>query len=263
MSEVVSTCPYCEQSATGNYCSNCGQNQQLHRLEWKYLFADLQRRWLGFDNMFYRTLRDMLLAPEEVITSMHRGIKVRYMGPVGFFFLMMTILILLYSLLGVDMLEVTKDVNNVFSGTASQKEFQNQIGQSIFSNFKVMAFVMMPFYAFGLWLIFKNKKYNFIETAVLIFYAQGLTATFTIVGVLLYKFFDVEHVILYMTPISYSFIAYVCARFYKGNAIWNFIKGFLALAIGTIALMIVGSITGFIYLMLNPQLVEKLNTVAQ
>jgi len=254
------TCPYCETETIGEYCHVCGQKQGVNRLKWRHLFEDLQKRLFGFDNNFFRTLKDLTIRPGKVIDSTIEGIRIRYIGPVGYFFLMVTIFVLLMSILDVDMFDLSKGIKStVNSGnTAEQEKLQRAVGQSIFGNFRVASFLMMPFYILGVHLIFKNKKYNFLETSVLMFYAQGHSMIFSIFAMFAYWAFSYSNAMLLVSPFSFAYMAFVCANFYQGNVIWNFIKGLLGILLGIILLMIIAMIGGIIYVIINPEVAKQL-----
>ncbi|MEP2772611.1 MAG: DUF3667 domain-containing protein [Fulvivirga sp.] len=253
-------CRNCGNEVIGNYCHNCGQKRDVHKLGWRSLFEELQKRWFGFDNNFARTVKDLTIAPKKVIGAIIDGIRVRYIGPIGYYFLLVTLFVLTISFLGIDMSEFTKDITTAFSSaeTTEQQQLQMEINQKIFSNFRLFSFLLIPFFITATWLIFKNKKYNFLESSVVTFYGQGHPMILSIIALFGYKFFDWVHIQLYVTPISYIYFAFVCANFYKGNKIWNFIKGLLVFVFGLLLFMLVVMIGAFLLAIINPELFKGL-----
>jgi len=59
------------------------------------MYHDFQARIYGLDGMFPRTLRDVTLRPGQASRTFIQGNRVKYYGPVGYFFLMITVLLLL------------------------------------------------------------------------------------------------------------------------------------------------------------------------
>ncbi|HNP18357.1 MAG TPA: DUF3667 domain-containing protein [Fulvivirga sp.] len=239
MSET--SCPNCEQEIIGAFCHHCGQKKNVYRLTWRGLFDDLQKRLFGFDNNFFRTIKDLTIRPEKVIQSNIDGIRVRYIGPVGYYFLLVTIFVLIISMLNIDMMQYTKDINSAFSSGTSEKQaaMQSTFQGTIFENFRTVGFLMAPFFIIGVWIMFRNKKYNLLENAVLVFYAQGHPMLLSFLGLFLYKFAGMTHAIAFISPIGILYFSWVCARFFKGNGIWNFIKGLLAYILGMLTLMLI------------------------
>jgi len=253
-------CRNCGNEVIGSYCHNCGQKRDVHKLGWRSLFEELQKRWFGFDNNFARTVKDLTIAPKKVIGAIIDGIRVRYIGPIGYYFLLVTLFVLTISFLGIDMSEFTKDITTAFSSaeTTEQQQLQMEINQKIFSNFRLFSFLLIPFFITATWLIFKNKKYNFLESSVVTFYGQGHPMILSIIALFGYKFFDWVHIQLYITPISYLYFAFVCANFYKGNKIWTFIKGLLVLVLGLFLFMIVVMIGTILVALISPGFLKGL-----
>ncbi len=237
----VTSCPNCNQEIIGAFCHHCGQKKNVYRLTWRSLFDDLQKRLFGFDNNFFRTIKDLTIRPEKVIQANIDGNRVRYIGPVGFYFLMVTIFVLLLSILNIDMIQYTQDINSAFSSgsNAEQTALQVSFQRTVFENFRAVGFLMAPFFIIGVWIVFKNKKYNFLENSVLVFYAQGQPMLLSFLGLFVYKFADITHAVAFVSPITILYFGWVCARFYKGNGIWNFVKGLLAYTLGMLIFMLI------------------------
>lgn len=250
-------CPHCEKETIGAYCHHCGQKQDVHRLEWRNLADDLQKRVFGFDNNYMRTVKDLTLRPGKVIEAIIEGVRVKYIGPVGYYFLMLTLFVLLVSILDIDMAEFSRTFVPE-NQDEFQKNFQQKWSESIFSNFRVFSFLLAPFFIMGVWLIFRNKKFNFLETAVVYFYGQGHTFILSIIALFIYYFAEDNNMMAYVLPLSVAYFGYSCASFYQGNKIWNFFKGILGLALGYIFFMLIFLIGMIVYLILNPELIEQM-----
>jgi hypothetical protein len=256
-----STCPNCEKEAIGTYCHHCGQKQGVQRLTWRYLLEDLQQRLFGFDNNYLRTIRDLTIRPGNVVHTIIDGVRVKYVGPIGYYFVMLTIYVLLMSFLEIDFGEMSKGLV-AEANTEFEQKFQDSLFSSIFSNFRVTSFVMAPFFIFGVWLVFRKKKYNFLETSVLYFYGQGHTMILSMIVLVIYYFSEDLNLTTYLLPVSLLYFAFVCASFYSGNAIWNFIKAILGFLLGYIILMFVFAIGMIIYILLNPEILEQMGKPA-
>lgn len=252
-----SNCPHCNNETIGSYCHHCGQNQQVQRLTWKYLVADLQEHLFGFNNKYLRTVKDLTIRPGMVAKSIISGVRVKYVGPVGYYFIMLSIYILLLSMLNVDLGEFTKPLVSE-ADSEFERNFQKNLFSSIFGNFRITSFVMAPFFILGVWLLFKNKKYNFLETSVLYFYGQGHTMILSIMAICIYYFFNDINYMSYLLPISILYFGFVCATFYSGNVVWNFIKSFLGLLLGYLILMILFMVGLIVYIFFNPEIIEQM-----
>jgi hypothetical protein len=256
--ENTTACINCESATVGTFCHQCGQKQGVARLTWTTLFSELQRRVFGFDNNFIRTAKDLTLRPNRVIETVIEGNRIRYVGPIGYYFIMITIYILLLSLLGVDMSDMMDTMNSAMNPNERKAAFQDQFNQYFMDNFRLAAFLMMPFFILGVWLIFKNKGYNFLETSVITFYGQAHPVWASIILAMIYKITGDTTSFFVMSTITYGYLLIIITVFYKGNKLWNFIKAIFSLILGFIFLLFFVVIVTIIFLVLNPEIAKEM-----
>ncbi len=251
-------CLNCGEAATAKFCSNCGQKQGVNRLTWRTVFDDLQKRLLGFDNNFLRTLKDLTIRPHVVIASSIEGVRVRYIGPVGYYFLMLTIYVLVISITGIDMAEASNNLSQSLNGDTSSEQLAIQLKWNGFvaENIRIISFVMLPFFITGVWLVFKNKGYNFLETSVITFYGQAHPIWISVMAIITVTVTGGKLPLTWLSVLSYLYLTIIITAFYKGNKIWNFIKGLLALVLGLVLLIVFAMLTGFLLAVVNPELFE-------
>lgn len=87
MSEA-SSCKSCGNAVSGLYCSACGEKvltPEDHTL--KHYLGALLNAFTFADSKFWNTLKAMVLRPGELSAAYMDGRRVKYMRPVGFFFL--------------------------------------------------------------------------------------------------------------------------------------------------------------------------------
>ena len=101
-------CVNCEQLVENNFCSHCGQRAIVKRITFREGWNDFWARVYGSDGMFPNTLRDLTIRPGKASQLFINGNRTRYYGPVGYFFLMITLLYLVGSLLDVPITEFMK-----------------------------------------------------------------------------------------------------------------------------------------------------------
>ncbi|GAA5039054.1 hypothetical protein GCM10011506_37730 [Marivirga lumbricoides] len=254
--ENSTLCINCEKSTVGKFCHHCGQKQGVSRLTWYSIFGELQKRIFGFDNNYLRTVKDLTIRPQAVINSIIEGNRVKYVGPVGYYFVMLTIYILVMSILDIDMAEMMGYVHSSINEDESQRAMQMQLNQYIGDNFRLTAFLMMPFFILGVWIIFKNKGYNFLETSVINFYGQAHPLWASIVFMFVYKITGDSTSFFVMSFITYFYLVIIITAFYKGNKLWNFIKAIISLVLGLVLLMILAMLIGFIAAIINPEMMK-------
>ncbi|TRX57558.1 DUF3667 domain-containing protein [Fulvivirga sp. M361] len=256
--ENVIHCINCNSEVSGSYCQTCGQKSGINRLTWRTLFNELQQRLFGFDNKLIRTIRDLTLRPEKVIQSTLIGIRVNYVGPVGYYFLMLTIYVLLASMLDVDLSKMMSDVNRSFNQedlSARQEQFSQDLMHVITNNFRIFSFFMLPLYIVSNRLLYRKSDLNFVEHSVIVFYAIGHPLILNNLSVVMYWMVGWAPNLI-ITFIGLFFYGWVCTSFYSGNKVFGFFKGVLAWLLGFFMLLVAFIIVAFLYVAVNPQVLE-------
>ncbi len=253
------TCINCGQAVIGKYCHNCGQKYGIKRLTWRTMFEDLQRRLFGFDNNYIRTIKDLTVRPEVVVKSIIDGIRVIYIGPIGFYFLMLTIYLLMASFLDIDMKEIMQASGESVTGeqemSTRQQQFNEDIMSKIASNFRIFSFLMVPLFSLSNKLFFRRAKMNFLEHTVVVFYGLGWPFIFSIVFLFVYAITG-WFPNFWVSAIVVLYYAWICTSVYAKNKFLGFIKGILAVMMAYLLLIIIGIIGGFIYVVINPEFLE-------
>jgi len=253
------TCINCQKEVIGKYCHTCGQKYGVVRLTWRSMFDDLQQRLFGFDNNFFRTVRDLTIRPHKVIQSILDGIRVVYIGPVGFYFLMLTVYLLLASILDVDLREMMEEAGQSMGAeeqSEGQATFNNDYLTAVSDNFRIFSFLTVPFFVLGNALFYRKLKMNLVEHSVVVFYALGWPFLTSCIFIALYRFLDFSPN-LWTTSIVVVYYAWVCTMFYSKNRILGFFKGVLVVFFSYLIMIVVIALSLFGYLLLNPDVAKQ------
>ena len=257
----MNTCINCQQVVTENFCSSCGQKNPVRKINAVNMWNDFLSRVYGFDGMFPRTLRDLTFRPGEVAREYIKGNRVRYYGPVGYFFLILTVYLILAPLLGVDISEFMQASNPVstYQQRPGQQEINRIMMNWISENMRLMTFVIALFSVFFSWLYFLKSKYNLIESSVLVFYTLGHLTWLNIIGIVIYRFSGVALNAGFSLLLTIVFLLYAYSNFYRHQAKWKVvIKGFFSLLTAYL-LMIIISVAVFTYFIAtNKELRDKI-----
>jgi hypothetical protein len=178
----------------GNFCSTCGQRASVKRITFREGWNDFWARIYGFDGMFAQTLRDLTIRPGAASRRFIDGNRVAYYGPVGYFFLMITLLYLVASLLNINLVDFLKNSGGVGlqeppkPGSGQEKLMQSTF-QLVSDNLKLISFIVIPIQAFcSRFLFFRKSNLNFTEHTVLPFYGTGHLYWLSIASLFLYSF---------------------------------------------------------------------------
>ena len=100
------------------------------------------------DTNFLRTLRDLTISPGKVGKTFVEGNRVKYIGPVGYFFLISTFFILEFSFLGVDIKEFMSATSESFAASpkleGEEAKLQSTLMEFVSNNFKIIGFLIIP-----------------------------------------------------------------------------------------------------------------------
>ncbi|MCE9620586.1 MAG: DUF3667 domain-containing protein [Planctomycetes bacterium] len=164
----------CGAETTARYCPQCGQSSGTQRITFRESLNEIVARLLEFDGKFPRTLRDLTIRPGQVAREYIAGNRVKYCTPVGYFFLMITLLLVLLSLLDLDYVEQIQSKQNAFQLSSSNARITDLMAHWIASNIKWVVFLAIPFQAFAArFLFFRRSGLNLTEHTVPLFYTTG------------------------------------------------------------------------------------------
>lgn len=154
------------------YCKSCGGKVVRNRLTIKNLFEHITETFFNYDNKLLRTLIDLFKKPEIVIGGYIKGTRKRYVNPISYVALTLTIS-------GIYMLILNKFFPNVFLemttvGVEGQQEFMTIYSDFIQKYYSFLMISLIPLYALISRLVFINRKeYNFTEHLVMAMYIMA------------------------------------------------------------------------------------------
>jgi len=258
----MSTCINCKSDVSTAFCSNCGQPNPPKKLTFGYLWYDFQSRIYGFDGMFPRTLRDLTIQPGVAAREHIAGNRVKHYGPVGYFFLMITVFLLILSMIDVNLMEfmssATKEIADTSQNQSGQLAQQKLMG-FVYDNMRTFSFLIIIPITLTAWLFFRKAGYNILEHSVLPFYVFGHTYWLTILSLLFFYFFETSPRLTIQLVISILFFAFACSNFYNHNSkVKAFFKGIAVYLIGYFLFVVMMIVFTVIYVFTNPEFMEMI-----
>ncbi|SHG16105.1 DUF3667 domain-containing protein [Flagellimonas flava] len=142
-----------------NYCNSCGAKVIRNPLTLKNVWEDVSAQVFNLDNTFLRTFKGLFSHPGEVVISFISGTRKRYMNPVGYFAIAVTLSGLMFFIL-----------RNLYGLNLAQSSI-NDVDVSgmnfVFDYQALLSYLSMPLYALMTWLLFRGKKrFNYTEHLV-------------------------------------------------------------------------------------------------
>lgn len=214
--------------------------------------------------MFPRTLRDLTLRPGQASRTYINGNRVSYYGPVGYFFLMVTLLYLIASMLDVnivDFLAANGDTGLQAPpkpGSGLDKVMQSMF-QKISDNLKALSFVVIGIQAYcSRYIFFCKQGLNYIEHLVLPLYVQGHIYWLSILSIVFYKIAGMFIANSVSFIISLVFISFSYANFFKEQGWKAFFKGFVLFITTQLIFTIVVALIAVVVIFTDPEVFEMI-----
>jgi hypothetical protein len=255
-------CVNCGVAVTSKFCAECGQPNPPKKLGLRTMWYDFQSRIIGFDGMFPRTIKDLTLRPGKASKNYVYGNRMMYYGPVGYFFLMITLWLLLASFLNIDM----KDLLSQSSSLANQPQKgtgQEQLNSLMFGliteNWKLFSFMIIPVLALVAKLFFRRSPYNLVEHAVLPLYVTGHTYWISALSLFVIKYSEDASIMLYGSLIIIPYYIFASVAFYDHQSKLKVIfKSFFVYIFSYLIYTIIFVIIIVVYVFTNPKIIEAI-----
>ncbi len=163
-------CKNCNHKFQGNFCNNCGQAADTHKLSLHYIWHDLQHGLFHFDNGIFFTIKQLLTRPGHSIREFVNGKRVRHFKPLSFVVIVATF----YGLLSHYFL------NNSFDSVPIHKTKDiigayETISRWSLSHLAYSTLILILTTTVASYLIFKKQGYNIVEHLILNTFYRGLT----------------------------------------------------------------------------------------
>ncbi len=244
---------------TYNYCNSCGGKVIRKRLTLKHLFEHLSETFFNYDNKLLRTIISLFTKPEAVICDYVDGVRKRYINPISFLGLSLTLAGLSVFLIKKFYLEYF-DLKawmmslEIFSNEYSQRALESYSTSDSMEYSSFIFSAIIPVFGIISRIVFYNKKYNLTEHIVIYIYTMSL---YSIISIL------IGQVILIIAPtyyISFIFLSYpviliyhcyVLKRIFKLSFSELLLKTFLFLVIFLLSYIIIGVISFVVGLLLG------------
>ncbi len=194
-------CKNCDQLLYDKhkFCFNCGSRWINYRLSPVSIVHEFSNKYLGSDNVFLVTIIALFRYPEDVINGYINGQRKRYVNPINFYLISLTLIGLQFFVL--------KNFAPDLLGYSEVNE-TSELGKSfldyMYDYFGLWTTFMLPAYVITGYLVFINvKHYNFSEHVIFYVYAFGLMNILTALFTPVMMYFEISFLIFHY-PYRYS-----------------------------------------------------------
>ena len=204
-----------ELVSDNDFCNRCGGKVIRNRLTFRNLFEHISETFFNYDNKLLRTLIDLFIRPEVVIGGYIDGIRKRYVNPISYFGLAIT-------LTGLYLLILNKFFPESMDYSAfaieGQEEIQKRNVGFMQEYMSIFMMLYIPIYALIARITFIGlKKFNYTELLVVLLYWQSQLSIVSAVIVIITAMFGISQGIISMVllPVMALYAAYIFKRLYK------------------------------------------------
>jgi hypothetical protein len=201
-----------------NFCPNCGAKVIRYRLTFKNLWHEVIEGFFDLDNTFFRTFIHLFTKPAEVIDGYISGIRRKYLNPISYLGIALTL-----SGLTIFLMQKVFDVNmdlDVFNQGVNPALYQKIM--PIIMDFSSLVFVLfIPIFGIAGWLTFNKKGYVYSEYLIVLLYslAHWSIVSFPIsLIVIIFAPNDYMELSTIMLPAMIAYSIYVMQRINKFTA---------------------------------------------
>ncbi len=197
-----------------SYCPDCGAKVIRNRLTVKNLWGDVIERYFNLDNTFLKTFKHLFTQPHTVIAGYIGGIRRKYLNPISYLGISITLSGLLVFFMRRNSAEMDMDI----LGTGTSMTWQTKMWDMVLDYQAIFFVLYIPMMAISGWLNFQTQKYNFSERVVIFMYTLAQYSLAIFIPSLL---------ILVIMPGNYmifSFVALIFMYAYSAYVIKNVSK---------------------------------------
>lgn len=247
-------CKNCNNSLRTDfsYCPNCGAKVVRSRLSLKNVWQDLSYQVFNLDNTLFKTFRHLFSKPEIVVESYISGTRKKYMNPISYFAIAITLSGILFFVL--------RNVYNVELTRNSFTESQTPNLDFVFDYQGLLSYIIMPIYALMTWLLFiDKKKLNYTEHLVANAYITGQTSFVQVLICLpLFGFLDVRYDIFNWVflfgIVVYQF--FVFGKIHQTRFLSTFVRGLAYLILLVIVMLALGVVIVLLAMLMGQFTIE-------
>ncbi|OXA90980.1 DUF3667 domain-containing protein [Flavobacterium hercynium] len=151
-------CKNCDQNYSGNYCNNCGQPAETHKINAHFLWHDIQHGLLHFDKGILYSFQQLFSRPGHSIREFIEGKRVKHFKPISLVVVLGTLYGILYHFF---------DINLINATSTDPKINYLKVNEFIATHFFWITIANIPLFTIGTFICFRKQGYNFIEYFVL------------------------------------------------------------------------------------------------
>lgn len=155
------TCKNCNHIYTGHYCNNCGQTAETHKLNFHFLWHEIQHGLFHFDEGILYSGKQLFSRPGHTIREFIEGKRVKHFKPISLVIVLATLYGLLYHYFHISFVESSP--NSSSETGIDVVKFNEWMG----THYAWATLLTIPLYTIGTSIAFRKQGYNLVEYFIL------------------------------------------------------------------------------------------------
>src|SRR5688572_15299459 len=219
-----STCKNCGATLSGNFCANCGQTSEIHRVTFGHFAHEFFHAFTHTDKGILLLMKELITRPGYVAKEYLDGKRKKYFKPLTFLIILSSVFALASHYSGY--YEALS-----FKSPEKMHPLHKETLELMYASGKVINLFLMPvLISFFSWIFFRKQKNNLAENLVLSSFVMGQIYIIMIVifipGHLLFPgTTQLNNNVFHILMLVYMTIAY--HQFFKNNIFLSALKSVL------------------------------------
>jgi hypothetical protein len=220
-------CKNCKALVVGNFCSNCGQNSNVDKINFRSFANEVSTTIFQVDRGFFFTFKELFIRPGFAIRDYLDGKRKDYFKPITYAIILSTFYYLISHYFGGNTFIADAILGFEEGGRGVSKE---ELGRFDFfvKNYAYTILLLLPFYSLASFVGFYKSGSNYLEHIVLNSYLIGQQAVFYSFFTVFNPLFESNYILVWVTLISSLAYAYwVFRQFFSEYKRIRFIMRYL------------------------------------
>ncbi|MCP1382256.1 DUF3667 domain-containing protein [Runella salmonicolor] len=232
-------CPDCNKIITENFCSFCGHQKSIERIDAKYAGQEILNL-VGYERGFLFTVKNLLIKPAETIKHFLYINRNTVTKPLTFLILSSVIYTLISHYLQTDVV-IDQRMKNMLGNSSVYL-----MNKWIQENYGYANLLMILPIAFFCKLLFRQYQYNFFEVVVIICFVMGEGMLILSVQQIFNYYLNSSLVDNAFYVIVFAYISWAISIVYD-KSIKNYFKALSAYLLGMISFQLITTILAVLY----------------
>lgn len=212
-------CKNCDNKVFGNFCTHCGQNTKVNKLNLSNFLTELSDSVFQVNRGLFYTIKKLFTKPGHTIREFLEGKRKEHFKPIAFVLILSTVYFIVSQIF--DTPTLIDDFLSGFSSAGEERSFptdSSAILKWLSNNYAYTILLLLPVFSLASYISFLGSGQNYLEHIVINSFITGQQAIFytffMVIGVLI-KNKDVIAIAGVITSVIYTFWAF--SQYYSNS----------------------------------------------